>query len=702
MDVDNEDDCSSANQQPKSAQVGGGSSASAGNSQWQVPPNLRDNIVANLMKMITYMSDPSQRSQALVPKAITLLRGFLAPDVFKDANIRMGTFALLRADITPQNIHAFISTAEILCLVVEQETDEWVAHHLPILQQLLEKGMSSNLDAAHQALAPVLLRIFHLLRDVPTPTPASTSSADAPNGRGESAAVADVPAPEQGEDRATFPGKPEVAKAFLIWATEYVEKTINGPTGTLGTIALLVAMSKSRPSRIDPFLTQIQRLYNLTCKAYLSGQPLTDLSENARNKIIEGTMHLLSLRYNQLGSDERPWLTTYAAQLAGGAQSIPLCRFLLGLVSGWIFETDPAAAPSAQEKANVLLKMCAFEHRNDPLLLYDFLHLILKIYQDPAFQRSELTLKLENAFLLGCRCRDPTLRTAFLEIFDGAVSRSLFTRLHYILGVQNWEALAEYWLHQAVDLLLGAANPDLVLYEPSDGTLSDERFRPFATELSSLRSGELIRASRRLLYADPTLTQDMWIATFKAAWSCLTDGERAEVLDFSIDLLSKEYHLRAVDRMPNPVQGVLSGLQACSPTPVLPPHLVRYLARTFNAWWPAVEMLQDNLETLHDESAAIQDSRLDALAELYADLGEDDHYYGLWRRRGTPSHCMLDFAGTVYACSRLYGLFALNSLLPRDQHRALVRASRSLAASSTDVRVCSVEGSCRHLALQSI
>lgn len=631
MDVDEEPSESAIS--PDHSSKTGPPSSSAAYLHWQVPASLRDSIVANLMKMIIHMSDPNQRTQGLLAKAILLLRGYLAPDIYKDANIRMGTFAALRNDITPTNIHLFLSTAEILCIVVEHESDEWVALHLPVLQQFLEKGMSSNYDAAHQALAPVLVRIFNLLRDVPSP---SVSSAAAENDA-TTASEPSVATPSRSDisgNVSTFPGSLDFAKQFLGWAFEYVEKNISNPSGTLGTIALLINMSKSRPSRIDPFLTQIQRLFNLTCKAYMSGQTIPELSELGRHKIIEGTMHLLSLRYNQLGSDERPWLINYASQLAGGSPNIPLLRFLLGLVSGWIFETKESEAPSVQDKASILLKMCSFEHRNDPSLLHDFLHLILRIYQDPVFQRSELTLKLENAFLLGCRSREPTIRTAFLEIFDQAVSRSLFTRLHYILGVQNWEALAEHWLHQALDLLLGAANPELPLYEPSEAVLADERLATFANELSSLRSGLLIQATRRLLYADPSLTQDMWIATFKAAWTCLSEPERQDVTDFSIELLAKEYHIRAVDRMPNPVQGVLSGLQACSPSPSLPPHLVRYLARTYNVWWPAVELLQNDLENRREESAAVQDSRLDALAELYSDLGEDDHYYGLWRRRG--------------------------------------------------------------------
>lgn len=621
---------STAEHAPKSARH----TSSSAFRLWQIPSSQRDTIVHGLMKMITYMSEPIQRSQSLLRQAMLLLRGFLAPDIFRDANIRLGTFAALRADVTSSNLHLFVNSAEILCIVIEHESDEWVATHLPIIQQFLEKGMSSSFDAAHQALTPALIRIFALLRDVPTPAPvAIAQDPEAP------AASTGGTGTTQGDTvmAADAPETPE--KQFLSWAVTHVEKSLSSQQNSLGTVALLVAMSKCRPDRIDVFLTQILRLLNRVVKEHLSGQVPQENAETSR-QLIESCIHLLSLRVAHLGEQWR-WLLNSLLQLADRSPSIPLCRFLLGLLSGWVFETSETAAPSVKDKGAILLKMCSFENRGDSSLLHDFLQLILRIYREPAFQRSELTFKLENAFLLGCRSRDAQLRTSFLDIFNDAVSRTLFTRLHYILGVQNWEALADNWLHQAIDLLLGCASTDVVLFEPSEAVLGDQRQRPFAIELSALRSGKLLQATRRLLYADPHVTQEMWNATFKAAWSCLEPAERETITDLSIDLLSKDHNNRMVDRSPNPIQGIVSGLQACSPTPPLPPHLVRHLARVYNVWYPVIELLQDSIENHREESPAIQDSALDALAELYSDLGEEDFYYGLWRRRGSPSSISL-------------------------------------------------------------
>jgi len=65
----------------------------------------------------------------------------------------------------------------------------------------------------------------------------------------------------------------------------------------------------------------------------------------------------------------------------------------------------------------------------------------------------------------------------------------------------------------------------------------------------------------------------------------------------------------------------------------LPPHLVKYLAKTFGAWHVSLEILGASLEYLKDDEPAIRDYVYDSLADVYAELAEDDMFYGLWRRR---------------------------------------------------------------------
>jgi transformation/transcription domain-associated protein len=57
--------------------------------------------------------------------------------------------------------------------------------------------------------------------------------------------------------------------------------------------------------------------------------------------------------------------------------------------------------------------------------------------------------------MLGLRARDPDIRKKFLLLYHESLGKSLFTRLQYIIQLQDWEALSDvFWLKQGLDLLL--------------------------------------------------------------------------------------------------------------------------------------------------------------------------------------------------------------------------------------------------------
>ncbi len=98
-------------------------------------------------------------------------------------------------------------------------------------------------------------------------------------------------------------------------------------------------------------------------------------------------------------------------------------------------------------------------------------------------------------------------------------------------------------------------------------------------------------------------------------------------------MLNREFNLRQVSKRPNVVQTLLEGALACKPQLELPPHVVKYIGRNFNAWHTSIELLQNLLRSLPRQDDAIREAGQDALTELYAELSEEDMFYGLWRRR---------------------------------------------------------------------
>jgi hypothetical protein len=93
------------------------------------------------------------------------------------------------------------------------------------------------------------------------------------------------------------------------------------------------------------------------------------------------------------------------------------------------------------------------------------------VTRDEALKCSELTVKLEPAFLAGLRCVQPAIRAKFFEVFDASMKRRLHDRLMYIICSQNWEAMGpHYWIKQCIELLVVTASPSKAscyLYETS-------------------------------------------------------------------------------------------------------------------------------------------------------------------------------------------------------------------------------------------
>lgn len=415
------------------------------------------------------------------------------------------------------------------------------------------------------------------------------------------------------------------------WATNAINDGIRQMSNLHSTIVLMDAWAAVTPDSIDPFMANLVRVMSTLVKEHLNTAAPTP-SHELHLSLLRTCFQLFKSRMAAAG-DGRRWVLSSLCQLVEKSPSIELCRDILGIASHWVLEESKDPIPTFKEKSTLLGKMQVFENRPDDSLLHDFLQVILKIYSEPSLARSEYTIRLEQPFLLGCRSRDSALRCRFMDIFDTAITGTLKGRFHYILGIQQWDSLADMnWLHQASDLLLGAADKDTPLFPENGLEGPDDKSRQFHVELEQFTTGHLIGPIRRLLYADPEATHQLWVNLFRLCWSCFNRKEQLDSTRQLITLLSKDYHMQNVERRPNVIQTLLAGALSCSPPLALPAHLVRYLGKTYNAHHTAIELIAITTEDYGDEET-LRDNCNDALAETFAELAEDDYLYGLWRRR---------------------------------------------------------------------
>ena len=421
---------------------------------------------------------------------------------------------------------------------------------------------------------------------------------------------------------------PEMAE-FHSFVHETIMEYLKSPSGIRSSILMLKSVAQHSPERLELYAPALLKL--------LSKLSRDHATSDARSPDYEATVRLIIMTLkicqtaSTFSSEQRRQYLANLLVLVDKSTSAHLCQFLLDMGREWALQRRDAY-PTMKEKANLLTKMAAFETRGTELF-NQFLELIYEIYSEPSLRRSELTSRLEPAFMLGCRSNDTSLRERFIDLLDSSIPRSLMSRLTYILAVQSWESLADHnWIYLSLDLLLSSIDAEMPL-SSSPSVIFQQTASPMAQTIANSTVRDVVRPMRRLLFYDIQAAQDTWVSVFSAVWSLLSRKEQTDITSHMVMLLSRDYHIRQSELRPNVIQGLLEGIHVCRPAMSLPAHLVKYLAKMFCSWHVGLEYLQCSLESVRDDDVSARDSTYDALAELYAEIAEEDMFYGLWRRR---------------------------------------------------------------------
>ena len=301
---------------------------------------------------------------------------------------------------------------------------------------------------------------------------------------------------------------------------------------------------------------------------------------------------MLSARISTLGEQRRPYLSVLASLVERSANN-RLCKKILDQVNEWIFHpTEPV--PTLKEKTAVLQKMMPFENKTDPTLYMLFMDLVIRIYEDPKILRSELAVRMEQAFLIGLRSPDVELRSRFVTIFDRALSRSTSNRFFKLISEQQWDVLGDsFWLSQIIQQMFGSIDQqsavhlhqedfrclpaskifatyaneprlgDVMLDDSLESLVAGEK--RFMQDVGSVRARDLLVPLADLQHTDSQLTHDIWVAYFPMAWSTLSKEDREDIEQGLVGLLTKDFHQRQVDKRPNCVSTLLEGIARARP-----------------------------------------------------------------------------------------------------------------------------------------
>lgn len=602
-------------------------------------------------------------------KAVQLLHDLLSPRLWNDLDLDLMLTKKIEEILLTEmkqddKVEVFnsrmINTLQIVKVIVNVKPDDWVLQRIPQFQKILEKAIRSenadvqaSLHATDESddgtmkLKPILKRILEVMPEPVTDDEGNTE--DSPS--------------------------TEFVNFMGAVATEALSNTAH-----ICAINILWTLCQKRPEEIDQHIPQVMKAFQgKMAKEHLAGNigvpgqavppgmrpdganPPPDLRDfDVQTDLVLKTVDILAARMNELGENRRPYLSVLAS-LVERSQTNSVCMKVLDLVEEWIFHsTEPV--PTLKEKTAVLSKMLLFEHRQDTSLLTRFLDLVIRIYEDPKITRSELTVRMEHAFLIGTRAQDVEMRNRYMTIFDKSLSRTAASRLSYVLASQNWDTLSDsYWLSQVIHLMFGSVEmnapaqlhaEDFRLMQPSilfgsysrdsritDVIIDDElenlitAHRRFCNQLADVKIKDIFEPLGHLQHTDSNLAHDIWIAFFPLAWTALTKDDQSDLEKGMAALLTKDYHSRQLDKRPNCVATMLDAIVHARPRVKFPPHIMKYLAQTYNAWYTAAVYMEDSAISPVVDVEKLRESNLDALLEIYSGLQEDDLFYGTWRRR---------------------------------------------------------------------
>lgn len=605
-----------------------------------------------------------QQSTETVTKSLRLLSKLLsAPywdDLDIDAMFPKVTEQILCADHKQDEkvelwTTRMVNTIQIVKVLLNSRSDEWVIGRLPQLQKLLAKPLRSDNIEVQEALHSTQLpdnadpKLPPMLKRILDAIPLTTSEEDLPD--------ADSP--------------PEEFNSFL---NNTAGDVLNNASQMAG-INMLWIMAQRRPEEVDSHIPALLKtLQTKLAKDHLQAhvspqqnlaqgmppQPQNPQEVETTTNLIIKVIDMLSVRISALGDQRRPYLSVLAS-LVERSVSNQLCEKVLLQVEAWVFNpTEPV--PTLKEKTAVLQKMIPFEHRPDPTLYGKFMSLVIRIYEDPKILRSELAVRMEHAFLIGLRSQDIEMRARFMSIFDKALSRTSSNRFFKLISEQQWDILCDsFWLSQIIHLMFGSVDQntaarlhhedyttlaasrvfgayagdaraaDVMLDDGFEAIMTSER--NFLGDVGLVRSRDVLAPLADLQHTDWQLAHDVWLAYFPMCWSALSKDDREDVEQGLVALLTKDFHQRQVNKRPNCVATLLEGIAKARPTCKFPPHVMKYLAKSYDAWYVAASFMEDLAMRPVIDTSTVRESNLDALVEIYTNLEESDLFYGTWRRR---------------------------------------------------------------------
>ncbi|XVE82488.1 hypothetical protein DITRI_Ditri16bG0008800 [Diplodiscus trichospermus] len=651
----------------------------AGQPDEEFKPNaaMEEMIINFLIRVALVIEPKDKEASTMYKQALDLLSQAL--EVWPTANVKFNYLEKLLSSVQPSQSKdpsmCLAQGLDVMNKVLEKQPQLFIRNNISQISQILEPCFKYRMSDAGKSFCSLLKMVF-----VAFPLDAGTTPPDVKLLYQKvdeliQKQISTVTAPQtSGEDNSAN----SISFVLLVIKTlTEVQKSFIDPFTLLRILQRLARdMGSSAGShvkhRADP-----DSSVTSSCQGVDAGGVISNL-----NSVLE----LISERVMLVPECKRSVTHILNALLSekGTEASVLLC--ILDVIKSWIEDdfSKPVTSVTSnsflasKEIVSFLQKLSQVDKQNfqrSALEEWDakFLQLLYGICSDsnkyPLTLRQEVFQKVERQFMLGLRAKDPEIRMKFFSLYHESLGKTLFTRLQYIIQIQDWEALSNvFWLKHGLDLLLAilvedkpitlAPNSARVLPLVAPGSVPESsgmhhqvnealegsgealltldslvlKHAQFLDEMSKRQVADLVIPLRELAHTDADVAYNLWVLVFPIVWVTLHKEEQIALAKPMITLLSKDYHKKQQASRPNVVQALLEGLQLSHPQPRMPSELIKYIGKTYNAWHIALALLESHVMLFMNDTKCSE-----SLAELYRLLNEEDMRCGLWKKRSVTA-----------------------------------------------------------------
>ncbi|TSK14648.1 Transformation/transcription domain-associated protein [Bagarius yarrelli] len=423
-----------------------------------------DTVVNFLIRIACQVNDTTSVAgspgELLSRRCVNLMKMALRPDMWPRSELKLQWFDKLLMTVEQPNQANFSNICtglEILSFLLTVLQSPAILAHFKPLQRGIAACMTCGNTKVLRAVHSLLSRLMSIF-----PTEPSTSSV----------------ASKYEELECLYAA---VGKVIYEGLTNYEKATSANPTQLFGTLMILKSACSFNSSYIDRLISVFMRSLQKMVREHLGPQTNPGATETSAvtSELVMLSLDLVKTRLSVMNMEMRKnFIQVILTSLIEKSPDPKVLRAVVKIVEEWVKNNSPMASnqmPNLREKSILLVKMMTYIEKRFPddlELNAQFLDLVNYVYRDESLSGSDITSKLEPAFLSGLRCSQPLIRAKFFEVFDASMKRRVYERLLYICCSQNWEAMgSHFWIKQCIELLLAVCEKGTIIGTSCQGSM---------------------------------------------------------------------------------------------------------------------------------------------------------------------------------------------------------------------------------------